>query len=68
MKINDAFADMSEDFRRKATECKNFEELEALLKAENVEVNVEQLKAMAGDNMQEILCNRVLKESFCMRI
>ena len=48
MNINEAFANMSEEFKAKAAKCKSFDEFEALIKEENIELTPEQVEALAG--------------------
>ena len=48
MKITEAFANMSDEFKAKANNCKSIEEFEALIKEENIELNPEQVEALAG--------------------
>ena len=48
MKIKEAFANMSDDFKAKAKNCKSIEEFEALIKEENIELSPEQVEALAG--------------------
>ena len=48
MKISEAFSNMSDDFKAKAKNCKSFEEFEALIKEENIELTPEQVEALAG--------------------
>ena len=48
MTIKEAFANMSDDFKAKAKGIKTIEELEALIKEENIELTPEQVEALAG--------------------
>ena len=48
MNIKEAFANMSDDFKAKAKGIKTIEELEALIKTENIELTPEQVEALAG--------------------
>ena len=65
MNISEAFANMSEDFRKKAANCKTKEEFEALIKEENIELTPEQVDALAGG----VVCCRCNKnEPFCWNL
>jgi len=48
MGIKEAFANMSDDFKAKAKNIKTNEELEALIKEENIELTPDQVEALAG--------------------
>ena len=48
MNINEAFANMSDEFKAKAAKCTSFDEFEALIKEENIELTPEQVEALAG--------------------
>ena len=48
MNIKEAFASMSDDFKKKAENCKTKEEFEALIREENIELTPEQVEALAG--------------------
>ena len=48
MNIKEAFANMSEEFKKKAAACKDFDEFQALIKAENIELTPEQVEALSG--------------------
>ena len=48
MNIKEAFANMSDDFKKKAANCKTKEEFEALIREENIELTPEQVEALAG--------------------
>ena len=48
MGIKEAFANMSEDVKAKLKNIKTKEDLEALLKEENIEITPEELDALAG--------------------
>ena len=48
MNIKEAFANMSDEFKKKAANCKTQEEFEALIREENIELSPEQVEALAG--------------------
>ena len=48
MNIKEAFASMSDDFKKKAANCKTKEEFEALIREENIELTPEQVEVLAG--------------------
>lgn len=55
MDIKEAFANMSGEFKEKAKKCQSLEELNELIKGENIELTPEQTDALAGG---DILCPR----------
>ena len=62
MNIKEAFASMSDDFRKKAANCKTKEEFEALSREENIELTPEQVEALAGGG---VYCRCNENERFC---
>ena len=62
MNIKEAFASMSDDFKKKAENCKTKEEFEALIREENIELTPEQVEALAGGG---VYCSCNENERFC---
>ena len=65
MGIKEAFANMSDEFRKKAENCKTKEEFEVLIKEENVELTPEQVEALAGG---VVYCRCNENEPFCLTL